>query len=81
MSENVSRETRGMNTFRVNAAIAADIRMRKLAELSQNWPDPTKKRQLADLKPIYVHNPETSRLVEAAKAEREAKFYPERVEG
>lgn len=76
MTEGVSRETNGLKFFRLQAEVAADVRLRKLAKLSENWPDPTARRKLADLKPIYVHNPETARLVEAAKAAALKARYP-----
>jgi hypothetical protein len=37
-----------------------------MAEQAKNWPDPKAKRTV-EIKPLYVRNPETESLIQAAK--------------
>jgi hypothetical protein len=57
---------KALENFPVKRMDNPEARFAAILEKSKNWPDPMVKRTV-EVKPIHVFNPETARLIEAAR--------------
>ncbi len=73
VAEDMARRRSMLNAARSSLKATRSIshlsyeeRFQRMAEQAKNWPDPKAKRTV-EIKPLYVRNPETESLIQAAK--------------